>query len=217
VSSPSPVRASGSVIGTLDHTLRVAHISRNVEQALGYRAGDVLGMPAASLVHPSDTPAFHDVMGRASSADTGVEGALRVRTCEGTWAPMGVTVACLAAELPRFGFALSPTPPGPAEAARRLADLEGRLQRIAEELEAAGVYAGQGVTDPPLVHRLELPEKQREVLERLLRGERVPGIAERMYLSQSTVRNHLCAIFRRVGVHSQEELLQALRRDAQPR
>jgi DNA-binding CsgD family transcriptional regulator len=32
-----------------------------------------------------------------------------------------------------------------------------------------------------------------------------------MYLSQSTVRNHLASIFRKVGVHSQPELLEYLR------
>jgi DNA-binding NarL/FixJ family response regulator len=45
----------------------------------------------------------------------------------------------------------------------------------------------------------------------LQRGERVPGIAREMYVSQSTVRNHLAAIFRKTGVNSQADLLALLR------
>jgi DNA-binding CsgD family transcriptional regulator len=44
-----------------------------------------------------------------------------------------------------------------------------------------------------------------------LRGKRVATIARMMFISQSTVRNHLSAIFERFGVHSQAELLALLR------
>jgi DNA-binding CsgD family transcriptional regulator len=57
----------------------------------------------------------------------------------------------------------------------------------------------------------DLPARQKEVLVRLVRGERVRQIAAEMYLSESTVRNHLAAIFRKIGVHSQHELLTRLR------
>jgi len=57
----------------------------------------------------------------------------------------------------------------------------------------------------------ELPVRQREVLVRLVRGERVRQIAREMYLSESTVRNHLVAIYRKADVHSQQELLSRLR------
>ncbi len=59
----------------------------------------------------------------------------------------------------------------------------------------------------------ELSDRQWEVVSRLNRGERVVTIATAMYLSQSTIRNHLSAIFEKVGVHSQRELLDALRPD----
>jgi DNA-binding NarL/FixJ family response regulator len=47
-------------------------------------------------------------------------------------------------------------------------------------------------------------------LSRLLHGERVPTIASELFVSQSTVRNHLSGIFERFGVHSQPELLKML-------
>jgi DNA-binding NarL/FixJ family response regulator len=49
--------------------------------------------------------------------------------------------------------------------------------------------------------------RQWEILTRLIRGERVQAIADDLYLSPSTVRNHLSVIYRKFGVHSQSELL----------
>ena len=50
----------------------------------------------------------------------------------------------------------------------------------------------------------------RPVSTRLL-DSRVPGIAGALFISQSTVRNHLSDMFRKVGVNSQEQLLALLR------
>lgn len=57
----------------------------------------------------------------------------------------------------------------------------------------------------------DFSDRQLEIMRRLVRGERVPTIARALFVSQSTVRNHLSVIFRKLGVHSQEELLQTLR------
>ena len=55
-----------------------------------------------------------------------------------------------------------------------------------------------------------LSRRQSEILRRLLRGQRVPRIARELYLSESTIRNHLSVIYRKLGVHSQAELLTRL-------
>jgi DNA-binding NarL/FixJ family response regulator len=98
---------------------------------------------------------------------------------------------------------------------KRATELEHHLQRIAVEVQAAGVLRVLGPNaDAMRVPALsDLSARQWEVISRLARGERVSTIAADMYLSQSTVRNHLSAIFRKVGVHSQRELLALLRRD----
>lgn len=57
----------------------------------------------------------------------------------------------------------------------------------------------------------QLTPRQVEILKRLLAGDRVPRIARDLYVSQSTVRNHLSLIYRRFAVHSQDELLHLLR------
>ena len=67
-------------------------------------------------------------------------------------------------------------------------------------------------TEGPLFDIEQLSSRQIEILKRLLGGERVPAIARELFVSQSTVRNHLSHIYQRVGVHSQEELLSTLRK-----
>jgi DNA-binding NarL/FixJ family response regulator/PAS domain-containing protein len=97
--------------------------------------------------------------------------------------------------------------------ASRVAELERHLWRIAAEVEASGVL--RQVREGPDLSSLRelgsLSAKQWEVLSRLLQGKRVRSIAREMFVSESTVRNHLSAIFERFGVHSQAELLALLR------
>jgi DNA-binding CsgD family transcriptional regulator len=97
--------------------------------------------------------------------------------------------------------------------ADRVAQLEQHLRRIAHEIEAAGVISTVARTPAPssVPGLADLSTRQWEVVTRLLRGERVSTIAREMYLSPSTVRNHLAAIYRKVGVRSQAELLELLR------
>jgi DNA-binding NarL/FixJ family response regulator len=59
-----------------------------------------------------------------------------------------------------------------------------------------------------------LTTRERQIVSRLLDGHRPPGIARALFLSQSTVRNHLASVFRKLGVTSQEGLLELFRMDA---
>jgi len=96
----------------------------------------------------------------------------------------------------------------------RLAELEMRLRRIGAEVLAARVFDDVAA---PSRDRLPggLTRRQSEVLSRLLDGKRVRSIAGELYVNPSTVRNHLAAIFRRFGVHTQAELLDLLRARAE--
>jgi DNA-binding NarL/FixJ family response regulator len=101
----------------------------------------------------------------------------------------------------------------PTAASTRAAQLKIHLQRIAAEVAASGVLTEYG-PEPQLASLSQLQPlsaRQWEILARLLRGERVPTIAKALYISQSTVRNHLAGIFSRFGVHSQPELLEVIR------
>jgi DNA-binding CsgD family transcriptional regulator len=56
-----------------------------------------------------------------------------------------------------------------------------------------------------------LSPREVDIVERLLAGDRVPRIAESLYLAPSTVRNHLSSVFGKFGVNSQQELIVLLR------
>jgi DNA-binding CsgD family transcriptional regulator len=62
--------------------------------------------------------------------------------------------------------------------------------------------------DVPELH--QLTSREYEIVVRLSSGERVPTIARGLFLSESTVRNHLTAVYRKFGVRSQAELVTRL-------
>jgi len=92
------------------------------------------------------------------------------------------------------------------------AGLRSSLARITRELEALALLADAAspassttsVLDHPRL--ASLSPREREVVSHLLRGLRVGTIARTLHISPHTVRNHLKAIFQKVGVSSQDEL-----------
>jgi DNA-binding CsgD family transcriptional regulator len=86
----------------------------------------------------------------------------------------------------------------------RIDRMERALRDIASSLGDVGL--GVGAED----HRKRLPEdltdRQREVVEMLFRSMSEQDIADALFLSEHTVRNHKKAAFRRLGVHSKAEL-----------
>jgi DNA-binding NarL/FixJ family response regulator len=118
-------------------------------------------------------------------------------------------------ETPSFAFVVKPLGGAvrPGDAQQRL---RRHLETLAQEVQIAA--AAVPVASAPTV--VELPELARlthrewEVVTRLLHGKRVPTIAKELGLSASTVRNHLSATFTKLGVRSQAELLERVRRPA---
>jgi DNA-binding NarL/FixJ family response regulator len=55
-----------------------------------------------------------------------------------------------------------------------------------------------------------LSPRESEVIEYLIRGRNAKHVAEKLYISESTAKTHISNIYRKVGVHSQQELLDAL-------
>lgn len=73
--------------------------------------------------------------------------------------------------------------------------------------------SGQPSTEPShaSLDLSRLSARELEIVQRLLAGDRVPRIADSLYLARSTVRNHLSSAFGKFGVNSQQELIVLLR------
>lgn len=195
-------------IGTIDRDFTITAISRDIEEMLGVPPVDFIGLRLLAAVARRDVSALLDALNRVNTQTIGLPVHLRNR--DQRW----VEFCCLLTPLdgnPDRCFIVSPTL-DVSEDRARVAELEQHLWQIAGILEASGALRAFG----PMRDMKSLPQvnnltsRQWEILARLVRGERVPTIADDLHLSQSTVRNHLSAIFERFGVRSQAELLRAI-------
>ena len=102
-----------------------------------------------------------------------------------------------------------------SDAATPRRDLEAALRRIALEVERLGISVVLPVRPQAAdaaALRLLSP-RELEVLRPLMEGRRVASIARMLSISPHTVRGHLQSIYGKLGVRSQEELIQKLRRE----
>lgn len=215
VTGPRSAPACLEPLGTrllVDEHWCLATTSNDTGPVLGRRPNELRRNSIIELAHPDDRAALLFAFARATS-EARVDVPVRLCYADGSWLACTLTPTVLGGlgvieGDSAFMFAVvvavakEPWPDAPGEA-RRLA---GHLRRMAAQIEAAGLPA-----DPPYPFvapdMTELSARQREVISRLVRGERVATIAAGMFVSQSTVRNHLSTIFRKVGVHSQTEFL----------
>ncbi len=202
-------------VGTVDSEWRILTISSEAERILGTPADAMVGMRLVARMPQADVDnlvAARELVAVAHSValkiSWPVDGELRELTCFLS-RPVGIR---------DLGFMLTPEVPVPPGQEHRTAELERHLVKIAAEVEASGVldrfFALPDPADLPELQHLSV--RQWEIMSRLLQGERVPEIAKELFLSQSTVRNHLSMIYRRFDVHSQAELL-ALLANRRPR
>lgn len=209
-----PMDIGGLVVGIFDASWRISRISVDVDRVLGYAADKVVGRSMLDLVYPADAADLFAASARALVDHAGVSVKLHLLHREGDWVSSGVLITLIDAPSVSFAFAVSPNPGTLEGATARTATLERHLWTIAREVEAAGLTSGlQAVPDPTRIPGLDqLSPRQWEILTRLLQNERVPGIAQALHLSQSTVRNYLTEVFAKVGVHSQAQLLALVRK-----
>jgi PAS domain S-box-containing protein len=203
------------VFGTLDHEWRFSQISPDAAELLGWELDDARGSLIQGVVHPDDASLLLLTLARSSAERRAVATCLRVQRPEGQWTRVRCVLSPLCDHNPaRFGFGLWMLSDEDhlKMADQRATRLEAHLWRIGAEVHASGiggVAANRGLLwgHPGLEG---LSERQSQVLRRLINGEQVPAIASSLFLSESTVRNHLSAIYRKAGVHSQSELLARL-------
>lgn len=221
------------VVGIADRDWRVRWVSKDIANLSSLCSDDIVGHSLRDLIEPVDDVTRASEGPRAghrtaTGADLARRGRLR---CPGgavvdvsvLYAPMSGGHGADSREPREAGdagrkvFALvgEVDPRAAKNPSARVRELELRLQRIAAEVRAARIIGD--VVDLPMEGATgampdlgDLTARQWGILSRLGRGERVPQIAADLFLSQSTVRNHLSAIFQKFGVHSQGELLAKL-------
>jgi PAS domain S-box-containing protein len=198
------------VLAVTDHDWQIEYVSSDAE-LLGARGSELRGFPLIGLVHPSAAAEFLAAAARTATEHLAVTAVTRMRAGRERWADRYcVLVRICEHQPPRLGVVISA---GPAAATQdgsggqlneyvRQAALEARAVRTLDALPALA----------RLPHGSELSARQTEIVARLVAGQRPAEIARSMFLSPSTVRNHLAAIYRKFGVHSQAELLAALLR-----
>jgi DNA-binding NarL/FixJ family response regulator len=195
----------GSRVGlaVTDHDWVIEHVSRDGETILGLSPGTYEGSSLLGLFQPADVPNFVSAVRRVAGDGGAATVRARLRTGNGHWREVRCLVVAMCRHSPpRLGLAVTTIPEAAADLvadrhrhiAGRGVDVLGGMDRV-----RLGVPCG-----------ISLSSRQWEILTKLVRGHRVQGIADALYLSPSTVRNHLAAIFSKFGVHSQAELLARL-------
>jgi DNA-binding CsgD family transcriptional regulator/PAS domain-containing protein len=202
-------------VGTTDRTWHISLISADVRQLLGTDPGALVGQSLVDLAHPHDRWRLTDYPESLTAPH--FEHGIRFRHADGSWVDACILLAARttpAEDQVAFALVGIPTEPSRRTTPERLAELELRLRHIGAEVRAAGVLEDIDAMPRPTRHPKlrELTSRQWEILSRLSRGERVSTIAAALFISQSTVRNHLGNIYEKFGVHSQAELLAELQR-----
>jgi DNA-binding CsgD family transcriptional regulator len=202
--SPTVVNLSAEPAAEGALGLLAAIVDENWHLRLIPRYSRVLGTPKElgesilPLIHPRDLPKLLDLGVRVRSAELSLaRTSLETRAPDGAWSTIDIELTRVSGDDPAAWLAIlySPLPVdrGPTPAG----DWEPLL----------------------LLTHPELSSREREVARALLNGYRVTTIARHLFLSPSTVRNHLSSMFHKVGVESQAELIErfhSLRDDSFP-
>jgi PAS domain S-box-containing protein len=193
----------------LDERWRIACLSAEAARALGRPPAALLGRSVIELAHLDHLAALLVAFARATTG-TRVVVRFRLREPGSGWRWIQAVPTLLRDERTWvFSLVVTAEAEPAASGLDHPGELAGHLRRSAGQNGAASALA-------PLIEMAEalgvratggLSARQWDIASRLVQGERVPTIAAELYLSQSTVRNHLSAIFQKFGVHSQLEFL----------
>lgn len=198
--------APGLVVAVTDHDWLVDYTGGCAHDQGS--AHPLVGLPLLSFVHPSSAVTFLAAAARATANRRAEAFQTRLHLGSGAWTDSHcVVVPMCDHEPPRLGIVVTPVP---VVTDAGWSDRTARMRHVLDGSRQAGVDVL-----PALADRHDLPElslRQIEVLAHVVEGNGAAEIAASLYLSASTVRNHLSAIYRKFGVHSRAALLAALLR-----
>jgi DNA-binding CsgD family transcriptional regulator/PAS domain-containing protein len=209
---PSPAAQELTpVVGTADEGLRVDRISNDIEALLGYSAPGVIGRSILSLVDEISVPRLLEAIAEVATRRSGIILDVAALSQSGEAILLDAVLWPLI-PAPRCAFALLPAscPAGtPDSASEPVLQLSGLARSIGAVNLSRHLSVGPRERDVPGLS--QLTTRELDIVSRLTSGDRVPLIASALFLSPSTVRNHLLSIYRKLGVHSQQELIHAFR------
>jgi DNA-binding CsgD family transcriptional regulator len=202
--------ALSPVIGSTDARLIIDRISSEVHESLGFLPTDVIGVSLLTLMAPEDLAEVLSALARLTTEKEGVT--LRVRVVGANLVPAACHLVLLPLEpAPSVAFALL-TDEGEHEGGvdgRAVSDLIARLtQGIRGAITSQPVATADLHPDVDLGH---LSSRELEIVSLLMAGDRVSSIARALFLSEGTIRNHLSSVFGKLGVGTQQQLIQLLR------
>ena len=198
--------ASSPVIGSADARLMVERVSCEVYQSLGYRPEEIAGTSLLALIAEKDVAMVLAAL--AQTTQHRGSATLRVSVIGADLAPVTCQLALLPLmPAPSCAFALRiEGSDGPADG-RAIAALITHLG-----LQTRGAIRSQTSAlirpDADLSH---LGSRELKIVSLLMAGDRVSSIARALLLSEGTVRNHLSSVFGKLGVGTQQELIELLR------
>jgi PAS domain S-box-containing protein len=208
--SPDEIRQWAEILeaadlgmAVLDGDGTVTHWNGPMQDIFGHAASDIVGKSAIELGSRvgAVSEAGQDLAVLRTRGDW--DGELNAQRPDGSV----VSFSCVARPLRDSSVAkactvvlATPTRPGSPE----LSELSEEIARLRAAIERRPCPL------PDVPGLAALTRREREITERLRDGLRVATVAERLGLSQSTVRNHLSAAFAKLGVRSQAELLELL-------
>ena len=190
-----------------DHDWQLEYISVD-PGLLGTGTESLVGTALLGLVHPSSVAEFLQAASHAVGDRITVAVSTKLRSGAHEWAER----ACLLAPMclhdpPRLGLVV--TPVALPAAVRSAGLIAAKAHHTAADARGADAL----LTLAALNDHSSLPElsaRQLEILSMVARGDAVQTIASALYLSPSTVRNHLTALYREFGVRSRSALLAEL-------
>ncbi|HVE18559.1 MAG TPA: LuxR C-terminal-related transcriptional regulator [Ilumatobacteraceae bacterium] len=192
------------LLGTTDERMVIDRVSPGSERLIGYSPAELLGQPIVNFVDEADVIDLLEAFEEASSSNDGASRAVAVSAKDGDAVSCEVVVVALV-PAPSRAFAFIP------EGAQLLPTTATAQQRLVQQLGGVLREPAPAQFGADLLGIGRLTRRELDIVTLLVAGDRVRSIAQRLFLSQSTVRSHLSVIFSKFGVRSQSELLDLLR------
>ena len=178
-------------------------------------SGGAIERPVLELVTPESRPALATALTAVQRGADTERATVHVVSEQGPRCTMEVIVTAAGDDAPHQCIVFwNPKPPVSVvdenDDTASVQALANAMSTIAREVARAG-YLDESLITVARLPRVELlTDREREIVTLMVQGYRSQAIGERLYVSSSTIRNYLSAIYRKLGVTNQSELLERL-------